>query len=136
MLVAWILNTIEPSLRSMLTYMENAKELCDDISEIFSVVNENMGGFSLIRSCSRVNCGLCTCDVGGRSAKRREEEKIHSFFMGLDDAVYRTAWSAILAMDPLPSMNKICSTLIQEEPVNTSVRNGEEKSEMAFHGSR
>jgi hypothetical protein len=39
MLVSWILNTVEPSLRSSMTYMENAKDLWDDIKERFAVVN-------------------------------------------------------------------------------------------------
>ena len=39
MLVSWILNTIETSLRSTISYMENAKELWDDIKEWFSVMN-------------------------------------------------------------------------------------------------
>ncbi|PNX87496.1 hypothetical protein L195_g043585 [Trifolium pratense] len=39
MLVSWILNTIEPSLRSTITYFENAKELWEDIKDRFSVVN-------------------------------------------------------------------------------------------------
>ena len=39
MLVSWILNTIETSLRSTISYMENAKELWEDIKEWFSVMN-------------------------------------------------------------------------------------------------
>ena len=39
MVVSWILNTIESSLRSTISYMENAKELWDDIKERFSVAN-------------------------------------------------------------------------------------------------
>ncbi|XP_073051665.1 uncharacterized protein [Primulina eburnea] len=39
MLVSWILNTIEPALRSTITYMEIAKELWDDIKERLSVGN-------------------------------------------------------------------------------------------------
>ncbi|XP_019460022.1 PREDICTED: uncharacterized protein LOC109359783 [Lupinus angustifolius] len=39
MLVSWILNTVEPNLRSTISYMENARDLWDDIKERFSVVN-------------------------------------------------------------------------------------------------
>ncbi|XP_075492423.1 uncharacterized protein LOC142530471 [Primulina tabacum] len=39
MLVSWILNTIEPALRSTITYVEIAKELWDDIKERLSVGN-------------------------------------------------------------------------------------------------
>ena len=39
MLISWIMNTIEPSLRSTVTYTETAKELWDDLKERLSVVN-------------------------------------------------------------------------------------------------
>ncbi|KAJ8628491.1 hypothetical protein MRB53_021798 [Persea americana] len=39
MLVSWIFNTIEPTLRSTITHMEIAKDLWDDIKERFSVGN-------------------------------------------------------------------------------------------------
>nr|KYP66025.1 hypothetical protein KK1_012303 [Cajanus cajan] len=39
MLVSWILNTIEPTLRTTMSYLETAKEMWDDIKERFSVVN-------------------------------------------------------------------------------------------------
>lgn len=39
MLVSWILNTVEPSLRSTMTYSEHAKDLWEDIKERFSVIN-------------------------------------------------------------------------------------------------
>ncbi|KAH9656136.1 retrovirus-related pol polyprotein from transposon RE1 [Citrus sinensis] len=39
MIVSWILNTIEPTLRSTITHMEVAKKLWDDIKERFSVGN-------------------------------------------------------------------------------------------------
>jgi len=39
MIVSWILNTIEPSLRSTIAYVETAHNLWEDIKERFSVVN-------------------------------------------------------------------------------------------------
>ncbi|PNX77603.1 hypothetical protein L195_g033571 [Trifolium pratense] len=39
MLVSWILNTIEPTLRTTISYFETAKELWDDIKERFSIGN-------------------------------------------------------------------------------------------------
>lgn len=35
MLVSWTLNTVEPSLRSTMTYMEDAKDSWEDIKERF-----------------------------------------------------------------------------------------------------
>ena len=39
MLVSWILNTIEPSLRSTVSYTENAADLWQDIKDQFSIAN-------------------------------------------------------------------------------------------------
>lgn len=39
MIISWIFNTIEPSLRSTISYRETAKELWDDIQQRFSVRN-------------------------------------------------------------------------------------------------
>jgi len=39
MLISWIMNTIEPSLRSTVTYIETAKELWNDLKGRLSVVN-------------------------------------------------------------------------------------------------
>ncbi|WVY91049.1 hypothetical protein V8G54_036563 [Vigna mungo] len=39
LLVSWIMNMIEPSLRSTISHMEVAKDLWDDIKERFSIMN-------------------------------------------------------------------------------------------------
>jgi hypothetical protein len=39
LLVSWIMNTIEPSLRSTMSHMEVAQDLWEDIKERFSMVN-------------------------------------------------------------------------------------------------
>lgn len=39
MLITWIMNTIEPSLRSTVLYFDTAKELWDDVRERFSITN-------------------------------------------------------------------------------------------------
>ncbi|QHN83429.1 uncharacterized protein DS421_20g704680 [Arachis hypogaea] len=39
MIVSWILNTIEPSLRLTVAYVENARKLRKDIKERFLAVN-------------------------------------------------------------------------------------------------
>ena len=39
MIISWIFNTIEPSLRSTISYRETAKELLDDTQQLFSVRN-------------------------------------------------------------------------------------------------
>ncbi|WVZ15755.1 hypothetical protein V8G54_013321 [Vigna mungo] len=124
MLVSWIMNTIEPTLRSTVTYAETAKELWEDIRDRFSVVNGPRIQQLKIPRCS---CGGCKCDIASKLEKRREEERVHQFLMGLDDANYGTVRSNILAGDPLPSLNRVYVTLVQEERVKTINRSKEER---------
>ena len=159
MLVSWILNTIEPSLRSTISYVENAKDLWNDIRERFSIANGprihqlkteladcKQGGMTIVAYYSKLKtlwdelanyeqiqvctCGGCTCNISTKLEKRREEEKVHQFLMGLDDAIYGTVRSSLLTYDPLPSLNRVYSTIIQEERVRTITRAKEERGEI------
>lgn len=75
-------------------------------------------------------CGGCTCNLASKLEKKREKEKIHQFLMGLNETIYRTVRSNILAQDHLPSLNKIYSTLVQEECVRIVTRGKEEHNEI------
>ncbi|XP_021886856.1 uncharacterized protein LOC110806350 isoform X2 [Carica papaya] len=162
LLVSWIRNTIESTLRSIISHMEVAQDLWIDIRECFSVANgsriqqlkaelakckqkglaivdyygklkklwEELGNFDQIPTCKR---GKCTCDLGSVLEKKREEEKMHLFLMGLDETIYGTVRSNILAQDPLPSLNRVYATLVQEERMKIIARGKEERSDvMAF----
>ncbi|KAK3028580.1 hypothetical protein RJ639_039271 [Escallonia herrerae] len=162
LLVSWIRNTIEPTLRSTISHVEVAQDLWTDIKERFSIVNgpriqqlkteladckqkgltivnyygklkmiwDELANFEQMPTCK---CGKCTCDLGSVLEKKREEEKVHQFLMGLDETIYGTVRSNVLAQDPLPNLNRVYSTLIQEEKVKTIARGKEERSEaMAF----
>nr|KYP36806.1 hypothetical protein KK1_042044 [Cajanus cajan] len=153
------MNTIEPSLRFTILHMEVAQDLWNDIKERFSVANgpriqqlkaelveckqkgmtivayygklkklwEELGNFDQIPTCS---CGLYTCNFHAVLERKREEEKIHQFLMGLDDTTYGIIRSNLLAQDPLLNLNNIYSTLVQEERVHTVSRAKEERGEM------
>ncbi|MCI07384.1 hypothetical protein A2U01_0028451, partial [Trifolium medium] len=72
-------------------------------------------------------CKGCTCGITSKLEKRREEEKVHQFLMGLDDAAYGNVRSNMLASDPLPSLNRIYSAAVQEERVRSITRTKERK---------
>ena len=159
LLVSWIRNTIEPTLRSTISHVEIAKDLWNDIKDRFSITNgpriqqlksslgeckqkgmtivdyygrlkqlwDELGNYEQLPTCK---CGKCTCNLGSVLEKKREDEKVHLFLMGLDDNVYGTVRSNILAQDPLPSMNKVYSLLIQEERVKTITRGKEEREDI------
>jgi len=61
--------------------------------------------------------------------KMMEDNKIHQFLMGPDDEVYSTIQSQILALDPLPSLDKIFNMIQQEENHKKMMMNRDVKQE-------
>ncbi|XP_050895027.1 uncharacterized protein LOC127101610 [Lathyrus oleraceus] len=101
---------------SVATYYGKLKLLWDELAN-----------YDQIPICS---CGGCKCDISSKIEKRIEEERVHQFLMGLDDAIYETVRSNLLATDPLPNLNRIYSTMIQEERVRMMTRTTEERREV------
>jgi len=159
MLISWIMNTIEPSLRSIVTYIETAKELWDNLKEQLSVVNGpriqqlkselahcKQRGMSIVNYYGKLKslwdelaiyepilaftCKGCECEIIQKLHKRREEEHVHQFLMGLKDAVFGTTRSNLPATDPFPPLNRAYATMVQEERVKTIVRAAEERREV------
>lgn len=148
MLAAWILNTIEQTLHSTVTYTKTVKDLWDDIRHRFSIINrarihqlktdlaackqrgqpvvqyygklkimwDDLVHYEPIPICT---CGGCTCKVTATLEKKREDERVHQFLMGLDDGVYGTVCSSILSLDPLPNLNRVYAMIVQEERHHT-----------------
>jgi len=159
MLVSWILNATEPTLRTTVSYLETAKELWDNIEDIFSVVNgpriqqlksylahckqgslsmvayygklkalwDDLANYKQVLTCT---CKGFTCGIKAKLEKRREEEKSHVFLMGLDDELYGTVRLNLLATDPMPSLNKMYSILVQEERMRIITRGKGERTEV------
>ena len=136
MLVSWLMNTIDPEVKSMLSNYDNAKHLWDDLHERFCIVNGHRIHQlkSQINKCEQTKtmsvaiyfgklkvlwdelaqlqplisckCGQCTCDVSKQHVKRREHDRLRKFLLGLYSEYYAHIRSNILAQDPLPSLNK------------------------------
>jgi len=111
LLVSWIRNSIEPSLRSTISHVEVAADLWNDIRDRFSVVNGpriqqikseitecKQRGMSIVNYYGKLKqlwdelanydqmpmceCGKCECNLGLEFEKKREEERVHTFLMG------------------------------------------------------
>lgn len=157
MLVSWIMNTIEPTLRSTITWRDLARSLWDDIRQRFDVVNgpriqqlkaelhscKQHKGMTVSDYYAKVKrlwelldesdpvptceCGKCTCDLANRLEKRNEDAKIHQFLMGLDDTLYENVRSTLLAAESLGNMNKVYASLIREERLRSASRTSDER---------
>ncbi|XP_074291172.1 uncharacterized protein LOC141617945 [Silene latifolia] len=125
MIVNWIFNVIEPALGSMITYVDDARVLWEDIEQWFSVGNgpklHRVKGS--IKSCRQnekepvseyygrlkklwdeldkynrnptCECRGCKCNIKGKLDKKRDEGK-----------------------EPLPSLNRAYAAIVQEEGVH------------------
>ena len=144
LLVSWIKMTIEPTLRSNISHRDVAQDLWEHLKRRFSVLNgpriqqikaelanckqkglaiesyfgklnriwDSMASYRPLRICK---CGNCTCDLVTQQEKDREDDKVHQFLYGLDDAYYRTVRSSLVSRTPLPSMEEVYNIVRQEE---------------------
>ncbi|KZV44373.1 hypothetical protein F511_18069 [Dorcoceras hygrometricum] len=87
--------------QEMMTYYGRLKMMWDELAN-----------YEPIPAC---RCGHCTCNISVEIERIREEERIHQFLMGFDDVMYGTLSTNLLSMEPLPNLNRVYSTVIQEE---------------------
>jgi len=144
MLIAWLLNTIEPSLRSTLSYYDDAQSLWTHLKQRFCVVNgtricqlkTSLGeckqgkGEEVSAYFGRLSrlwdelmtyvkkptceCGQCTCNIAQQVADLSAADYLHHFLIGLD-GVYATIRSNLLSQDPLPTIDQAYQRVIQDE---------------------
>lgn len=155
MVILWILNTVEPKVRRSLANKEDPHELWKEIKERFSegngpriqeikaeLANLRQGGMSIIEYFGKLQilwedlmnydkalvcrCGGCTCNLGVEAEKKREDDKVHQFLLGLDDAVYGGVRTSIITEDPLPTMNQVYSKIKAVERVQMVMRGREQ----------
>ncbi|KAJ1399630.1 Retrotransposon gag domain [Sesbania bispinosa] len=144
MLIAWLLNTIEPSLRSTLSYYDDAQSLWTHLKQRFCVVNgtricqlntslgeckqgkgEEVSAYfgrlsrlwdELVTYVKKptCECGKCTCDIAKQVTDLRATDYLHHFLIGLDGA-YATIRSKLLSQDPLLTIDQAYQRVIQDE---------------------
>ncbi|CAH9119055.1 unnamed protein product [Cuscuta epithymum] len=144
MLVGWIMTSIEPSLRTNITYMDDACDLWKDLKERFEVsdpirvheIKEALQAckqhgdsvttyfgrlkglwddYEPYRNVPRCVCKGCTCNLEKQFLAKVETEKSHDFLLGLDAASFKGLRSNILSADELPPLTKLYQMVIQEE---------------------
>lgn len=64
----------------------------------------------------------CTCAAAEMLAKEYEEEKVHQFLLGLDDARFGNVCTNIIGLDSLPDLNTVYQRVVREERRLTSAR--------------
>ncbi|XP_060190761.1 uncharacterized protein LOC132620054 [Lycium barbarum] len=131
MVTSWILNSLSKDLSDSLQYVNNAKELWEELEDRYDQENgaklyphqqeindleqgsmDITGYYTKIRKLweelntldSSSQC-TCLCNCGGKNKKHKAEQdrKLIQFLMGLNE-VYTVARGSILMMTPLPTI--------------------------------
>ena len=146
LLVGWIKQTIEPKIRSSISTREVAKDLWDIIKKRFSqksgarlqqlrnqlvtckqngsLVDDYFGrltklwdGISECMNSKRCSCNKCECDLNTAHDKEKETLQIHDFLSGLDDSAHSVIRSQLCAITPLPDLDSVYQTIVQNETI-------------------
>lgn len=135
---SWLLNSISHDIGACVIYNEFAQEIWADFKEQFSRIN-SVHLFHVeeaIHDCKQDNmtigayytklkglwderdalCSIptCTCGTIKEVLQFQQSQKTMKFLMGLND-VYTAIRRQILLMDPLPTVNKTYSLILQDE---------------------
>lgn len=139
MIIGWIRTSIDPAIRSTVSFVSDAATLWESLRVRFSVGNGvrkqvlkdaisacKQDGGSVLTYYGRLTklweelqnyqtSRPCTCDAAPDIAKDREDDKVHQFLFGLDLPRFTNIRSTITGEDPLPNLNQVYSRVIREE---------------------
>lgn len=139
MIVGWIRASISPTVRSTVTFTPDAYKMWCDLKRRFSIGNAvrvhqlkaelaacRQDGSSVLDYFGRLTLKWeellhykplpkCTCDASEKILQDYEEEKVHMFLMGLDDARFGNVCTNIIGMEPLPDLISVYQRVVREE---------------------
>ncbi|XP_019255056.1 PREDICTED: uncharacterized protein LOC109233632 [Nicotiana attenuata] len=116
MVTSWILKSLSKDLEDSLQYVNDAKELLQELEDRYDQTN----GAKLYQLQKEINdLSQGALDITGCGAKAKmhiaeQDRRLIQFLMGLNE-VYTVVRGSILMMNPLPSIAQAFSILIQEE---------------------
>ncbi|XP_026384313.1 uncharacterized protein LOC113279882 [Papaver somniferum] len=144
MLVSWISNTLDSSIRSSLGDYDDANLLwtqlkrrycvvsgtricqlktslseckqkkAEGVAEYFGRLNKIWDEMMTYMKIPQCKCGNCTCNIASQVSTLREEDFLHYFLIGLD-SVYSSMREQLLARDPFTSTDVAYQTMVNSE---------------------
>lgn len=153
MLVGWIRTSIDPKIRSTVSFVPEAHKLWDTLKRRFSITNSvrthhlrdaisncRQDGQTIIDYYGHLTklweeldniktTRAYICKAATDIEKEREEIRVHQFLFDLDESRFCTIRSQIIGEDPLPDINTVYSRVIREEQHNNTTRSAEHKTE-------
>jgi len=147
---SWLINFVSPPIAQTLVFHENAIDVREELKERFAKVdhiriaslrsstnNLKQGSKSVLEYFTKMktlweelnshrpmsNCTclvVCRCESMCSARLHRIEDQVIQFLTGLNDN-FNVIKSQVLLMDPLPTINKVYSLVVQEESNNGSI---------------
>ncbi|KAF7151476.1 hypothetical protein RHSIM_Rhsim02G0004200 [Rhododendron simsii] len=138
MVLSWLLNSVEPDLADGVVYAETSHEVWEDLRDRFSqgnaprifqikkaITSHSQSSTSVSTYYTKLKSlwdelssyqNPPTCSCGGMRVfnEQQDQDRIMQFLMGLNDT-YSGILGHILVMNPLPTVRKAYSLIIQEE---------------------
>ncbi|RHN71398.1 putative gag-polypeptide of LTR copia-type [Medicago truncatula] len=144
LILSWIINSVSPQIAQTIVFHESAIDVWIELQERFSKVdrirvaslrssinNLKQGDKSVLDYFTEIKSlweelnshrpmPMCTCPYPCRCESMRAardfrmEDQVIQFLTGLNDS-FSVVKTQVLLMDPLPSINKVYSMVIQEE---------------------
>ncbi|XP_019416439.1 PREDICTED: uncharacterized protein LOC109327737 [Lupinus angustifolius] len=126
MIISWIIRCLSPTTTQSIVYIENAQELWHDLRERFSKGDRDISNYftdlktqweelKSLRPMPSCTCSIkCKCGQVNIFRAYRENEYVLCFLKGLNEE-FNTTRTQIRLMEPLPTINKAFSLIIQYE---------------------
>jgi len=86
-----------------------------DVGDFYSKLKNLWNELTNLTKVPVCTCSGCKCEVSSKIMGMYEEDRAHQFILGLNDDLYSTLRSQILALDPLPLLDQIFNMTKQEE---------------------
>ncbi|XP_010511191.1 PREDICTED: uncharacterized protein LOC104787325 [Camelina sativa] len=154
MIVAWLMNTVEPTLRTTISMVDDAHILWEDLKLQFSVGNGPrvhelksdlanckqkedsvmmfFGNLKKMWDELAVYKPLRSCSCGELAAQLeqdRDEERTHQFLMGLDDVRFGGIRSTLTNMLPMLKLSQVYQRVVRDKRQQSITCDKEERSE-------
>ena len=147
---SWLINSVSPQIAQTLVFHEHAIDVWEELKERFakvdririaslrsSINNLKQGSKSILEYFTEMktlweelnsnrpmpNCTChvpCRCEAMRSARLHRMEDQVIQFLTGLNDN-FNVIKSQVLLLDPLPSINKVYSLVVQEESNNCTI---------------
>ncbi|XP_030949946.1 uncharacterized protein LOC115973845 [Quercus lobata] len=148
MVGTWLTNSVSPKLQASIIYEDTALEIWNDLKNHFAQTNRprvfnlqkqitelHQGEMSITDFFKQLKVfwdqlqnlspfptctfGKCLCNINKRLTNLQVKESMMKFLMGLNDS-FSQVRTQVLLMDPIPSLSKVYSLIIQEETQRTA----------------